>query len=120
MLLAYRELKERDGQVEPEGSASFQDVLEKELVLAGFIGIEDPLRKEVPPAVAKCHAAGIEVLLITGDHLDTPQPVARKAGILSDEVDPALLITGEELDNLSESELAEIKPWNQGLFPEYS
>lgn len=103
IALACRELD--DG--EEEDFASLQDALEKELVLVGFIGIEDPLRKEVPAAVNKCHTAGIEVLLITGDHPDTAQAIARKAGILPRENDPALLMTGADLEHLTEAGLIE-------------
>ncbi|NDY74170.1 cation-transporting P-type ATPase [Desulfobacter hydrogenophilus] len=102
IALACREL---------EGGAqdfsSLQDALEKELVLVGFIGIEDPLRKEVPAAVRKCHTAGIDVLLITGDHPDTAQAIARKAGILPQEDDPVMLMTGADLEHLTEAGLME-------------
>ncbi|MBU0946194.1 MAG: cation-transporting P-type ATPase [Proteobacteria bacterium] len=105
IALACRELGEGEG--EEADSPSLQDALEKELLLAGFIGIEDPLRQEVPAAVGKCHSAGIEVLLITGDHPDTAQAIARKAGILPQEDDPALLMTGAELEHLTEEGLVE-------------
>lgn len=83
-----------------------QDELENGLTLLGFIGIEDPLRPEVPAAVAKCHTAGIEVLLITGDHPDTARAIANKAGIIAGD-DDEVLMTGDELERLSESSLAQ-------------
>lgn len=107
IALAYRELQEEEGRAVGEDPVTLQDALEKELVLAAFIGIEDPLRKEVPQAVAKCHSAGIDVLLITGDHPDTAQAIARKAGILPQEDDPNLLMTGSELEHLTEAGLSE-------------
>ena len=68
-----------------------QDTLEEDLVLAGFLGIEDPVREEVPQAVEKCHSAGIDVLLVTGDHPDTAIAVARKSSIIKGEcTDPAI------------------------------
>lgn len=103
IALACRELEKG----EEKDFASLQDALEKELVLVGFIGIEDPLRKEVPAAVSKCNTAGIEVLLITGDHPDTAQAIARKAGILPQEDDPVLLMTGADLEHLTEAGLVE-------------
>nr|WP_320014461.1 cation-transporting P-type ATPase [uncultured Desulfobacter sp.] len=102
IALACRELEEG-----AQDFSSLQDALEKELVLVGFIGIEDPLRKEVPEAVHKCHTAGIDVLLITGDHPDTAQAIARKAGILPQEDDPAMLMTGADLEHLTEAGLME-------------
>jgi sodium/potassium-transporting ATPase subunit alpha len=78
---------------------------EHDLVLAGFLGIEDPVRPEVPEAMQKCHRAGIEVLMITGDHPDTALAVARKSAILSAGEGPEALIIGSELERLSEQEL---------------
>jgi sodium/potassium-transporting ATPase subunit alpha len=54
------------------------EMLEQGLILAGFIGIEDPVRPEVPQAVAKCHGAGIDVLMITSDHPATALAVAAR------------------------------------------
>ena len=78
IAVAYRQLAAGDATSRPD-----QASLEKELVLAGFIGIEDPLRPEVPAALASCHAAGIEVILITGDHPDTAMNIAVRSGIVS-------------------------------------
>ena len=50
-------------------------------VFLGLLGLVDPLRQEVPDAVAECQRAGIRVIMITGDHPDTAMAVARKAGI---------------------------------------
>lgn len=58
----------------------------------GLVGLRDPLRAEVPQAVAECHAAGIAVVMITGDHAATAQAVAREAGLESGQV-----LCGEEL-----------------------
>jgi sodium/potassium-transporting ATPase subunit alpha len=81
--------------------------LEEELALVGFIGIEDPLRPEVPAALASCHAAGIEVILITGDHPDTAMNIAVRSGIVSKEASADVIITGEVLEALSENALGE-------------
>ncbi len=75
------------------------DPLEQGLMLAGFIGIEDPVRPEVPQAVAKCHGAGIEVLMITGDHPATALAVAAKAGIVA--LGDTTHLTGEDLKQLT-------------------
>jgi len=47
----------------------------------GLLGLHDPVRPEVPDAVAQCHAAGIRVVMITGDHPATARAIARQAGI---------------------------------------
>jgi len=53
------------------------------LVLVGLIGIEDPVRPEVPGAVDDCHRAGITVRMLTGDNPTTGASIARQAGILT-------------------------------------
>jgi len=79
----------------------YQEELEHDLTLAGFIGIEDPVRPEVPAAVTKCHKAGIGIILITGDHQATAMAVARKINIITEGDDADLCLTGEVLDHLS-------------------
>ncbi len=69
--------------------------------LLGFVALEDPLRPEVGAAVASCRAAGIRVLMMTGDHPATALAIARQLG-LSTEAPPLL---GEELASLPEPEL---------------
>ncbi|HEY3448580.1 MAG TPA: cation-translocating P-type ATPase [Myxococcales bacterium] len=63
----------------------------------GLVGLEDPLRLTVPAAVQECQAAGIRVVMITGDYPATAQSIARQAGLAS----PDLVITGPELETLS-------------------
>jgi Ca2+-transporting ATPase len=68
----------------------------------GLIALADPLREEVPKAVAQCLRAGIRVVMITGDHPRTAQAIARQAGIQSDGI-----ITGSEILGMSQDELAD-------------
>jgi len=81
------------------------DALEHDLILAGFLGIEDPVRPEVASAVAKCRTAGIKVIIITGDHPATALAVAAKARI----VEPGCTahLTGEALKTLTVEALVE-------------
>jgi Ca2+-transporting ATPase len=55
--------------------------LTRDLVFAGLIGMMDPARPEVAPAIAECHKAGIRVVMITGDHPATAQSIAEQLGI---------------------------------------
>jgi len=72
------------------------------LEFVGLIGFEDPLRENVPAAVAECATAGIRVVMITGDYPDTARSIARAAGLTDwDEV-----ITGQQLAQMSDEELA--------------
>jgi len=69
----------------------------------GLVGFSDPLRAQVPAAVAECRAAGIRVVMITGDYPVTARAIARQAGLAQDGVE---VIVGDELANLSDAELA--------------
>jgi len=90
----------------PPAPTTSQDDLEDGLVLYGFLGIEDPLRPEVPQALAHCHTAGIAVILITGDHPETALAVAARCGIVPEDATVSAVMTGEQLEALTEAELA--------------
>jgi len=77
---------------------------EENLVFVGLTGMIDPPRAEVKDAVAKCRAAGIHVIMITGDHIDTACAIARELDILREN---SLKATGAELDSMSDEELYE-------------
>jgi len=69
----------------------------------GLLGLEDPVRPGVPEAVQECYTAGIRVLMITGDYPGTARNIARQIGLRPlDQV-----ITGPELDQMSDAELQE-------------
>ncbi len=68
--------------------------------LMGLVALADPVRAEVPAAVARCHEAGVRVVMITGDYAGTARSIARAAGIAQDGV-----VTGAELEAMSEEVL---------------
>lgn len=70
----------------------------------GFIGIVDPPRPEARDAIARCHAAGIKVVMITGDHPVTAESIAKDVGLADS--GNLEIITGDELTLLSRTELA--------------
>lgn len=81
------------------------DMAEQELTWLGLVGMLDAPRPEVRDAVAKCRAAGIRPVMITGDHPLTAQAIALDLGI----TEPGTrIVTSRDLDNCSEKELAEI------------
>jgi phosphoserine phosphatase len=84
-----------------------ETALEQRLELHGLLCLSDPLREEVPNAVARCKDAGIRVILVTGDHPDTARAVAGLAGILSRDAGADAVLTGDQLERLRESELVE-------------
>jgi calcium-translocating P-type ATPase len=65
-----------------EGSAAADPDDPQDLSALGFVGISDPLRATVPGAVRRCQAAGIRVIMLTGDHPATARAIAREAGLL--------------------------------------
>jgi magnesium-transporting ATPase (P-type) len=75
--------------------------LPKTLVLLGLIGLLDPPRKEAIEAVRECHAGGIRVTMITGDHKITAAAIARMLGI----GDGKTAITGREIEDMDTATL---------------
>ncbi|MBP5836163.1 cation-translocating P-type ATPase [Candidatus Phytoplasma meliae] len=75
---------------------------EYNLIFVGVVALEDPIRPEVFQAIAKCQAAYVTPIMITGDHLQTAMGIAQKLNILATRDD--LAITGETLNHLSEAE----------------
>ncbi|MFP7242432.1 calcium-translocating P-type ATPase, PMCA-type [Pediococcus pentosaceus] len=76
--------------------------VEKDLTFVGLIGMIDPERVGVAQAVAEAKEAGIRTLMITGDHKITAEAIARRLGILDDQQGEEAIITGAELDALSD------------------
>jgi calcium-translocating P-type ATPase len=76
---------------------------ERGLTFLGLVALLDPPRAEVATAVERCHAAGIRIIVITGDHGMTAAAVARQVGIGGG--DAPTVIPGDELDALSDREL---------------
>lgn len=77
---------------------------ESGLTFVGFVGMIDPPKKEVKEAVAKAQAAGIKVIMITGDHSDTAYAIAKDVGICNE---PEQVISGTDLSKMTEDELKE-------------
>ncbi len=78
--------------------------LEQDLCFIGLTGMIDPVRPEVKPAIVECREAGIRPVMITGDHKDTAVAIATELGIIHDASEA---ITGSELDDITDEELAD-------------
>lgn len=71
----------------------------------GLVGLEDPIRPTVPATIQECCTAGIRVIMITGDHPATAQSIARQIGLRAIPGEDIKVITGPELDEMSNEEL---------------
>jgi len=92
--LAYRIVREA-----PKAVSVAVDELEKDLVFVGLVGMIDPPRQEVKPAMEKASQAGIRTIMITGDYPNTAQAVAREIGLLRPGHE---VLTGADLDRMSD------------------
>lgn len=77
---------------------------ETDLRFTGLVALADPPRPETMPAIRKCQAAGVRIIMITGDHPETALSIARELGITDGE---GKVLTGKELDLLDEEALGE-------------
>jgi len=80
------------------------DSIEHDLIFAGLVGMIDPERKEAAVAIKVAQSAGIRTIMITGDHRDTAQAIAKRLGILRPDQEDGVL-TGGELNDISDEEL---------------
>ena len=79
---------------------------EEDLTFTGLLGLIDPPKKDVKKSVNECINAGIGIIMITGDHEKTACAIAKDIGILTD----GKVMTGKELDQLSDEEYLKIAP----------
>ncbi|KAA8326604.1 calcium-translocating P-type ATPase, PMCA-type [Leuconostoc carnosum] len=82
------------------------ELVENNLIFTGFVGMIDPERPEVAQAVAEAKAAGIRPMMITGDHRDTAAAIAMRLGILDEADKETAVISGSDLDNMTDEEFA--------------
>ena len=100
---ALRVLAVAQKRLEAEKSEYTTENDEKDMCFVGLVGMIDPVRPEVKPAIDECRKAGIRPVMITGDHKDTAVAIAMQLGIITD---PSQAITGAELDKISDEDFA--------------
>ncbi|KAF7707590.1 plasma membrane calcium-transporting ATPase 1-like [Silurus meridionalis] len=104
ICLAYKDFPATEGEPDWDNEAE---------ILTGLtcicvVGIEDPVRPEVPDAIKKCQRAGITVRMVTGDNINTARAIANKCGILHPG-DDFLCLEGKEFNRRIRNELGEIE-----------
>ncbi|XP_004459107.1 plasma membrane calcium-transporting ATPase 4 isoform X1 [Dasypus novemcinctus] len=102
ICIAYREFSDAEPVWDNEA-----EIL-TELTCIAVVGIEDPVRPEVPDAIAKCKRAGITVRMVTGDNINTARAIATKCGILTPG-DDFLCLEGKEFNRLIRNEKGEVE-----------
>ena len=101
--LAYKDISQEgvSTDTDPEKILNSPES-QSDFVFAGLVGLQDPVRAEVPEAIETCHRAGIQVKMITGDHRKTALRVAKIIGL---DADPSQVLEGKELDAMDDEEL---------------
>nr|XP_012419202.1 PREDICTED: plasma membrane calcium-transporting ATPase 4 isoform X2 [Odobenus rosmarus divergens] len=102
ICIAYRDFN--DG----EPTWDNENEILTELTCIAVVGIEDPVRPEVPEAIAKCKRAGITVRMVTGDNINTARAIATKCGIVTPG-DDFLCLEGKEFNRLIRNEKGEVE-----------
>uniref|UniRef100_B8HUZ0 ATPase, P-type (Transporting), HAD superfamily, subfamily IC n=1 Tax=Cyanothece sp. (strain PCC 7425 / ATCC 29141) TaxID=395961 RepID=B8HUZ0_CYAP4 len=87
-------------EVLPDSDHLPEDQHQFEFQLVGLVGLADPVRPAVAPALQECDRAGIRVIMITGDYAETARAIAHQIGLSGTEI-----LTGTQLEHLSEPEL---------------
>lgn len=116
LAVAYRRL--RHGELELIVEKHLEDPeqyvhIEQGLTFVGLVAMADPVRPEVRSALAQCRAAGIRVVVLTGDNKETAEAVGRQVGLFApdEEVTAELSLTGAVFDALSPEDQQDILPW---------
>ncbi len=90
------------GRCKRDISSSDVPLLPQHVRFLGFVGMLDPLRPGVREAIAKCHSAGVQVVMVTGDHRVTALAIARDLGLAQHESE---VLTAADLENQSPEQL---------------
>ncbi|XP_056395718.1 plasma membrane calcium-transporting ATPase 3 isoform X3 [Hyla sarda] len=98
----------RDFQAVPEPEWENENEIVGDLTCIAVVGIEDPVRPEVPEAIRKCQRAGITVRMVTGDNINTARAIAAKCGIIQPGED-FLCLEGKEFNRRIRNEKGEIE-----------
>jgi sodium/potassium-transporting ATPase subunit alpha len=108
LAFAYRDGAELDGA--PYDTTD----IETRLVYLGLVGLSDPVRPEVPEAIHTCHAAGIRIVMITGDYALTAASIGKQIGL--GESVPLPSFTGAQISEMDDVQLKEILAHGETIF----
>jgi len=95
--IAYKEITDFDPATEPKDERGIFNFEKDGFIMLGICGIKDIIRPEVPLSVNKCHRAGIDVKMVTGDNKITARAIAKEVNIINDKNEhTALVLEGPE------------------------
>jgi Ca2+-transporting ATPase len=103
LALSYKRICNR-------GNKDLSKNLEKDMVFLGLVGIMDPPRQEAIAAISQCKAAGVKVVMITGDNKLTAEAIALEMGIISNGRNRPRILTGADIDRMSDKEFNDALP----------
>lgn len=92
------------GTIPRESEDVVSDEVKTDLTFLGFVVFSDPIREDVPQAIATAKSAGAKVVMITGDNPNTALSIARQVGIAGKSTEP---VTGSELEDMSDEDIYE-------------
>lgn len=102
IAIAYKSNAGDTIEREQEGVPSESQV--SDLVFLGLVAFSDPIREDVADSIKQAKAAGVHVLMVTGDNPETASYIAKQAGVADEGVEP---LTGSDLELMSDEELVE-------------
>lgn len=101
LAIGVRELSEKPACLD-------QEMIEQNITLLGLVGMRDCPKTGVKEAIARCHGAGIRIIMVTGDQKATARSIAQDLNIISQDAPEQAVLSGEELERLSGEELSKV------------
>ena len=113
IAIAYRDFVTAEAEINQvrcdiEPNWDEEDKIISNLTCLCIVGIEDPVRPEVPDAIRQCQRAGITVRMVTGDNINTARSIAMKCGIVQPGSD-FLILEGKQFNQLIRDERGEVQ-----------
>ncbi|KAL4786150.1 hypothetical protein BJX76DRAFT_346433 [Aspergillus varians] len=99
-------------RVQDDPSSAEFDSIFHDMTWLGVMGIQDPLRPEVPAAIQRCHSAGVQVKMVTGDNISTATAIAESCGIKTKD---GIVMEGPKFRQLAEEDMDRVIPHLQVL-----